>query len=74
MKISAQMALVVAVIFALACFSVAVNGFMSLGEIADAKIAADAHGFAWFWAFLGAIGVAFAGVSWWMIRTHKDDQ
>jgi hypothetical protein len=68
------MALVVGVIFALVCFGVAIKGFISIPEIADAKVAADAHGFAWFWAFLGAIGAAFAGVSWWMVRTHKDEE
>ena len=74
MKLSAQMALVVAVIFAFTCFAVAIKGFMAIPEITDAKVAADAHGFAWFWAFLGAIGAVFAGVSWWMVRTHKDGE
>ena len=72
MKLSAQMTLIIGVIFAVACFAVAINGFMSLGEITDAKQLADARGFAWFWAFLGAVAAAFALVSWWMIRTHRD--
>lgn len=74
MKISAQMALVVSVIFALACFGVAIKGFMAIGDMTDAKQAADSWGFAWFWAFLGAIGAIFGGVSWWMVRTHKDEE
>jgi len=73
-KISAQMAMVVAVIFAIVCFSVAIKGFMSVDEIADAQVAADARGFAGFWAFLGAIGAVFAGVSYWIVRTHKEEE
>ena len=73
MKMSAQMALVVSVLFAIACFAVAINGFTSLPDIADAKVAADARGYAWFWAFLGSIAVIFGGISWWMVRTHKDE-
>jgi hypothetical protein len=72
MKLSAQMTLIIGVIFAVACFAVAINGFMSLGEITDAKQLADARGFAWFWAFLGGVATAFALVSWWMIRTHRE--
>ena len=72
MKLSAQMTLIIGVIFAVACFAVAINGFMSLGEITDAKQLADARGFSWFWAFLGGVATAFALVSWWMIRTHRD--
>lgn len=73
MKISAQMALVVSILFALVCFGVAVKGFLSMGDIADAKTLSDARGFALFWAFLGTVGAVFAGISWWMIRTHKED-
>jgi hypothetical protein len=72
MKLSAQMTLIIAVVFAVACFGVAINGFASLGEIADAKLLADARGYAWFWAFLGGVATAFALVSWWMIRTHRE--
>lgn len=74
MKMSAQMTLVVSVVFAVACFAVAATGFAALGDITDAKQAADSRGFAWFWTFLGLIAVAFGAVSLWMIRTHKDGQ
>ena len=73
MKITAQMSLVIAVVFAVICFSVAVTGFTSLREITDVQQAADARGFAWFWAFLGGVGAAFALLSWWLIRTHRDE-
>ena len=49
MKISAQMTVVMSAIFAVVCFAVAITGFLSLGEIADATQMADATGFAWFW-------------------------
>ena len=73
MKISAQITFWGALIFALVCFGVAFTGFNSLSEITDAKVAADAKGFAFFWTFLGVIGAVFAGVSWWMIKTGKEE-
>ena len=74
MKIGAQMALVIGVIFAVVCFSVAITGFNALREITDPVQAADAHGFAWFWTFLGAIGVVFSAISWWIAKTEKGDR
>ena len=73
MRMSAQMTLVAAVIFAIACFGVAITGFAALGDMTDTTLAADSRGYAWFWTFLGLIAVAFAAVSWWMIRTHKEE-
>ena len=74
MKISAQITLWAGIVFALVCFGVAIKGFSSLGEITDAKVLADAKGFAFFWTFLGVIGAVFAGVSWWIIKTDKGDR
>lgn len=74
MKLSAQMTMVIGAIFAIACFAVAIKGFTSLGEITDPKVLSDAKGFAWFWAFLGAVGATFCGVSWWIARTEKGDR
>ena len=73
MKISAQMTVVMAAIFAAVCFGVAITGFLSLGDIADATQKADAKGFAWFWTFLGSVATVFGLVAVWMVRTHKDD-
>lgn len=73
MKLSAQMTLVISVVFAVVCFSVAVTGFASLREITDVQQAADARGFAWFWAFLGGVATAFALLSWWLIRTGREE-
>ena len=74
MKLSAQMTMVVGAIFAVLCFAVAINGFMSMGEITDAKTLSDARGYAWFWAFLGAVAATFAVVSWWMAKNEKGDR
>ncbi len=72
MKISAQLGAMLAVVFALVCYGVAITGFASLGEIEDAQKASDAKGFAWFWAFLGTIGVLFGAVSWWMAKGQEE--
>jgi hypothetical protein len=67
------MSVVMAAIFAAVCFSVAITGFTSLGDIADPVQKADAVGFAWFWAFLGAVAVVVGALSLWILRTHKDE-
>ncbi len=74
MKISAQMSVVMAALFAVVCFGVAINGFTSLDAVTDPAVRADAVGFVWFWAFLGAVAVAFAAIGVWMVRTHRDDE
>jgi hypothetical protein len=73
-KISEQLTMVIGVIFAIVCFSVAVNGFMSLGELADPRTLADAKGFSFFWAFLGVVAAVFAAVSWWIAKNEKGDR
>jgi len=72
-KISAQMTVVMSAIFAAVCFGVAITGFLSLGDIADATQKADAKGFAWFWTFLGAVAAAFALLGLWILKTHKEN-
>ena len=71
MKISAQMTVVIAAIFAVVCFGVAITGFSSLGGIADPVQLADAKGFAWFWTFLGVVGLVLGALSLWIVRTAK---
>ncbi len=73
MKISAQMSVILATIFAVICFGVALTGFSSLGDIADQAQRADGEGFAWFWTFLGAVSVVFGILGIWIVKTHKDD-
>ena len=72
MKITAKMSVVLAAIFAGVCFSVAITGFVSSGDIADPAQRADGYGFAWFWTFLGAIGVLFGALGVWIAKTHRE--
>jgi hypothetical protein len=74
MKISAKLATILAAVFALIAFSVAFTGFTSLDDIADPVQRSNATGFAWFWAFLGGIGVVFGALSWWIARTVNDNE
>ena len=74
MKISARLSMIISAIFAVACFSIAITGFTSVGDIADPARRADGWGYAWFWAFLGMIGIVFGLLSWWIVRTHKEEE
>jgi hypothetical protein len=66
--------MVAAAIFAVLCLGVAITGFTSLGNITDPTEAADARGFAWFWAFLASVAIALALLAWWAARNHKEDE
>jgi hypothetical protein len=63
---------IIAAIFATLCFGVAITGFTSVGELADPVQRSEGLGFAWFWAFLGTIAVAFGAVGVWIVRTHRE--
>jgi hypothetical protein len=65
------MTIVIAAIFAVVCFGVAITGFSAVGEMTDARQISDAKGFAMFWAFLGSVAVALGILSVWVIRTQK---
>ena len=68
MKLSAQLMLGMAIVFSVVCFGVACDGFTNIDTMADAAAQSEARGFAWYWTFLGAVGVASGLASWWMIR------
>lgn len=72
MKISMRLSVILSVTFAAICFGVAITGFSSLGDIADPAQRADGEGFAWFWAFLGAVAAAFALLGLWFLKTHRE--
>ena len=72
MKLSAQMTLVIAIIFAALCFAYAIYGWMSLGDMPMGPQRDEAWGYVGYWAFLGAVGVAGAFVSWRMTRHGED--
>jgi hypothetical protein len=72
LKLSIQATAVIAAIFAAICLSVAVTGFSSLGGITDPTAAADAKGFAWFWAFLAGVATAAGLLAWRIARNHGE--
>jgi hypothetical protein len=74
MKISARLATLLSVLFAIVCCTVAFTGFTSLGDIVDPVKRADAKGFAWFWLFLAGVGVVFGVLSWWIAQTVKENE
>ena len=74
MKVTAHMGVIIAVIFAVACFGVAFNGFAALGGLSDPEQIANTKGFAGFWAFLGGVAVVFGLLSWWIGRTEREDE
>jgi hypothetical protein len=73
MKLTAKVAVVLSALFSLACLSVAIHGFMSLGDITDATQRSDAVGFAWYWAFLGLVAAAFMVLGYWLVKTQQED-
>ena len=68
MRITAQFSMWASVVFALVCLYVGFSGLSQIDALADAAARSDGRGFALFWLFLGAIGVACALASWWIIR------
>ena len=74
MNITLRMAMIMAAIFAAVTLSVAVSGFIGLGDITDPTQAADARGFAWFWIFLASVAIGFSLLSWWIARTQLKDE
>ena len=51
MKISAQFGMWSALVFALFCLYIALDGFINLASITDETRRADGRGFAFFWLF-----------------------
>lgn len=73
MKITAKFSVIIAAVFAVMCFGVAITGFNALGSITDPAQLADAKGFAWFWVFLGGVAVVFGAVGIWLVKTEKEE-
>ncbi len=70
MKISAAVAMWMCVAFALVCFSVSLTAFSGLQTLTDASEREISVGYAWFWAFLGAVATVF-GILSWMMKTGR---
>lgn len=73
MNISPRFAALAAAPFALLCLGVALNGFLSMGELSDPQQISDARGYIGFWMFLAVIAVVSGVLSWWLMSTQKQD-
>jgi len=73
MHISPKFAAFAAAPFALICFGVALNGFLSMGELTDPEQIADARGYIGFWLFLAVIAVISGVLSWWLMSAQQKD-
>ena len=68
MKLSLQLIFWLSLLFAGACIAYAGFGFSSLDVTADPQTVEDGRGYAWFWLFLGGIGMVMAIASWLITR------
>ena len=68
MKLSLHATAILGLIFCVIALGVAINGFMSLRELADPAQLADAKGYAWFWTFIAAVCGSLAWLAWWTAR------
>jgi dipeptide/tripeptide permease len=73
MKLSAQISFWFALAFAAFCLAYALFGFTSVEAGADPDVVANSRGYAWFWTFLGVVGLAIALVSHRMVKTQPRD-
>lgn len=71
MRLSLQLMFWFSLVFASLCIAYAGFGFSSIEANADPQLVEDSRGYAWFWLFLGSIGVVLAFVSW---RLTKEKQ
>ena len=71
MKLSLHATTIGAAIFAVLCLGAGISGLLSLDLTEDAAQMADARGFAWFWTFLGIVGVLVALLSSWLARSPE---
>jgi hypothetical protein len=72
MKVTAQMSVVMSILFAAICIGFAWSGFSALADIADPQQLEDARGFAWFWTGLATVAVVVGAISWWLAKTTSD--
>ena len=64
MRLSAQITLYTSIAFALLCLGYGAYGWHELGAMPMGQERDDAHGYVFFWLFLGAIGAASAWYAW----------
>lgn len=68
MKVTAQFSLWASIVFALACIAYGGFGFSSIDASMSDAAREDSRGYAWFWLFLGGVGLAIAAGSWLMLK------
>ena len=66
MKISAQVAMWLCVIFGLGCLYAAFRGFSALETLTDPQEREASLGYAWFYSFLFLVSALFGVLSWMM--------
>ena len=74
MKISVQMMFWFSLLFAALCLAYAWFGFSSIDATMSDESREVSRGYAWFWTFLGAIGLALASLARWLLREPKDGE
>ena len=72
MRITVHLAMWLALAFAALCIAYGLVGFNSIDADTAASLRDDARGYAWFWMFMGGIGLACAAGSWWLLRKGDD--
>jgi len=65
---------IASMVFAGICLWFAIDGFISLADNADPEPISGGRGFAWFWAFLAAVGFAIAWLSWKFAGTQRENE
>jgi hypothetical protein len=74
MKLSAQMMFWLSLVFAAVCLAYAYFGFSSIDPTMSDDVRDASRGYAWFWTFLGVIGLACAGLAYWMQKEPPEDR
>ncbi len=74
MKLSAHLMFWLSLAFAAFCLGYAYIGFSSIDAAMSEDVREASRGYAWFWTFLGAVGVALAALAHRMRRGAGDDE
>jgi hypothetical protein len=73
MKLSAQLMFWLSLVYAGLCLAYALFGFSSIDATMSDDIREASRGYAWFWTFLGVIGLVLAGLARWMLQEPPED-
>ena len=73
MKLSMQMMFWLSLVFAALCLVYAYLGFSSIDTTMSDDVRDASRGYAWFWTFMGVIGLVVAGLGRWLMRDVQDE-